>query len=568
MLRRLTVAFALIVAAAAALAQAPAKSPDSSEKTKKPPGNCTVSGRVVSAADGIPLRSARVGLIQASVPRHPLVYATTTDNEGRFEMKQVEAGRYEFYASHIGYLEQHYQAKGADADSGAVLSLTSGQEVNDAMFRLLRAGVITGKVVDDTGEPMMSVNISVLHKPSQEEREDQGPRGRKLEMTSVSVGFTDDRGEYRVYGLKPGEYYVKAAETGEPPFSAGPLEEGSNSMVLHEMGSQYAPIYYPGVLQTDQAQAVTLSAGEEAQADFAMRRIKLVEVAGRVIGPDGSAADHVFVQLSQAGISDWGGESGSGTDSKGEFSIKGVPPGTYIVRAGLHEKDKYYSTQQKIEVGDTKIDSIVLALGGGATIHGRMVTANGAALPSGRIAVHLVPTNDEGPAGFGRADVNKDGSFELDGVTDGSYAVISSSIGPGWFVKSAHLGNEDALQNGVQVEGGAAKGSLNIVVSSDGAQIEGTVTDSDKSQPLSGVQVKAMVDPSSDYNFSRFRATTTDQNGHFVLKDIPPGKYKVSAKLPSSDGSTSATKSDPVTVNLDEREHHALDLKLKVPESR
>jgi hypothetical protein len=90
---------------------------------------------VVGAADGVPLRSARVGLIQASIPRHPLVYATTTDNEGRFEMKQVEAGRYEFYASHIGYLKQHYKANTTEEGEGAVLSLVSGQEVNDAMFR-------------------------------------------------------------------------------------------------------------------------------------------------------------------------------------------------------------------------------------------------------------------------------------------------------------------------------------------------------------------------------------------------------------------------------------------------
>src|ERR1017187_5866934 len=157
MIRRLIVAFALIVVAAAALAQAPAKPPDASEKAKKPPGNCTVSGRVVSAVDGVPLRSARVGMIQANVAHHPLVYATATDNEGHFELKQVEAGRYEFFASHIGYLEQRYQAKGTEEGEGAVLSLLTRQAGNASMFRLIRASVITGKVVDDRGEPMMGV---------------------------------------------------------------------------------------------------------------------------------------------------------------------------------------------------------------------------------------------------------------------------------------------------------------------------------------------------------------------------------------------------------------------------
>src|SRR5271166_5322744 len=165
MLHRLLVVLTVAIFSQVLLAQAPAKLPNNPDATKKPPGNCTVSGRVVSAADGAPLRSARVGLIQANERRHPLVYATTTDNEGHFEIKQIEAGRYEFFASKIGYLEQSYQSKNPD-DEGATLSLSSGQTVDDAMFRLVRAGVITGKVVDDTGEPMMGVNVSVLHKPT------------------------------------------------------------------------------------------------------------------------------------------------------------------------------------------------------------------------------------------------------------------------------------------------------------------------------------------------------------------------------------------------------------------
>lgn len=89
-------------------------------------------------------------------------------------------------------------------------------------------------------------------------------------------------------------------------------------------------------------------------------------------------------------------------------------------------------------------------------------------------------------------------------------------------MKSAHMGNEDVLQKGVQVENGGAGGSLEIVISSAGAQVEGTVTDSDQNQPLAGVQVRARIDPVTDYNRYRSREAVTDQNGHFVLKDVPP----------------------------------------------
>jgi protocatechuate 3,4-dioxygenase beta subunit len=495
------------------------------------------------------------------------VYATTTDNDGRFEIKQIEAGRYNFYASHIGYLEQQYQSKGADDDDGAVLSLTANQEVTDVMFRLIRAGVITGKVVDDTGEPMMGVSVSVLHKPSEEEREERGPHGKKMEMSMVSAGQTDDRGEFRIFNLKPGEYYVKAAETGSPWGFGGAPYSDNYLRVLGELGSEFAPVYYPGVLQLDQAQAVTLGAGEEAHADIAMRRMKTTEVAGRVIGPDGGPGVRSFVSLSLAGVEDWGGELGGMTDSSGEFSVKGVPPGSYYIRAGTQEKGKYYNTRQKIEVGEAKIDSLVLTLGSGATIHGRIRSASGAPLPSGRTMVHLESIGEEGGTGFGFTEVNQDGSFELSGVSDGSYAVMTSPIGEGWFIQSAHLGNEDALVDGLQVEGGAAKGSLEIVASNNGAQIEGTVTDSDKHQPLAGVQIKAQVDPSTDYTYMRSRAATTDQNGHYVLKDVPPHKYKVTAKMPSAGAGVPAIKSDAVAVSVGGHEHRTLDFTLTMPKS-
>jgi len=565
MLHRLLVVLTVAIFSQVLLAQAPAKLPNNPDATKKPPGNCTVSGRVVSAADGAPLRSARVGLIQANERRHPLVYATTTDNEGHFEIKQIEAGRYEFFASHVGFLEQQYQAKGTE--DGVVLALTSGQTFNDGMFRLVRAAVITGKVVDDSDEPMMGVTVSVLRRLTEEELEDAGPRARKQELNPVSVGTTDDRGEYRIYGLKPGEYYIKAAETGEFPPFGGAGEAGSSWMAMHETGSQYAPLLYPGVLQIDQAQPVVVTAGEEAHADFAMRRIKTTEVAGRVVGADGSPASRAYVALRVPNVNDWGGGVASGTDSKGEFSIKGVPPGSYILSASQSEQGRHYHAQQKVEVGEEKIDSIVIAIGRGAKLQGRIIASDSGPVTLNRVQVHLGSISDDETGNSVFTEINKDGTFELDGVTDGSYVLHVGGIEQGWFVKSAHLGSEDVLQNGLQMEKGAAGGTLEIVIASDGAQLEGTVTDSDQNQPLAGVHVKANLDPQTDFNRFRSRENVTDQNGHYVLKDIPPRKYKVSARMPSSGGSAQAIKSDPVVVTLGEREHRAFDIKLTVPKS-
>ena len=152
-------------------------------------------------------------------------------------------------------------------------------------------------------------------------------------------------------------------------------------------------------------------------------------------------------------------------------------------------------------------------------------------------------------------------------MADGGYAPALFGLGEGWFVKSVHIGSEDAFQKGVQVEDGAAKGSLEIVVSNEGAQIDGTITDSEKNQPVVGVQVKARVDPETDYNRMRAKQVNTDQNGHFVLKDMPPGKYKLTAKITSPGNNGPVVKSEAVAVTLGDREHRTVDITVKIPPS-
>lgn len=125
---------------------------------EKPQAPCRVSGRVVSALDGSPLKSSRVVLVQENTHIHPKIFAATTDSDGHFEIKNITPGRYEFTASHTGYVDRKYQSKGND--EGAVLALQPGDDVTDTVFRLLRAGVIAGHIIDENSEPMAKVTVS------------------------------------------------------------------------------------------------------------------------------------------------------------------------------------------------------------------------------------------------------------------------------------------------------------------------------------------------------------------------------------------------------------------------
>jgi protocatechuate 3,4-dioxygenase beta subunit len=526
----------------------------------KPPEPCTVSGRVVSAADGMPLRSAHVGLVEHEEKRHPAVYAAITDGDGRFKLEKVPPGHYEFYAARTGFISQQYQEKGS-GEGGATLSLSPGQVVDDAMFRLAPAAVISGRVVDEAGEPMMGVYVAAMRRPTKEEREKWNQRSKRERLMESGSVVTDDRGEYRLFGLKAGEYYIKAAEAPDEAYERrGNAMQWDDHELEREIAARYAPLYYPGVVQLGQAQAVQLRAGEEMQADFEMRHIKTVQISGHVIGADGKPAVRTYVSLMAADEDYSGSQLGEAVDTKGEFTIKGVPPGSYTIHAGQMIEGKRYTTRQKIEVGEANIENVVLSFNSGVNIKGR-ITATASGIVLQRTHVWLRPLDDD--AGNNFAEVKSDGTFELNNIGDGNY-ILRAGGEIGWYMKSARLGATDAIQNGIQIERGTAPGSLEIVLSNDAAQLDGAVTQDSK--PVVGASIRVEPDPETPYNEHRTRHGSTDQNGQFSIQTIPPGKYKVIAKLPSESPETPALASEPQTITLGERDHQTL--RVELPEAK
>jgi protocatechuate 3,4-dioxygenase beta subunit len=538
----------IVVAALAQTTAPPHDKPDENSRSL-----CTVSGRVVTAADGTPLRSAHVALRPELSGPHPDVYGTTSDSDGGFIIKNVKPGRYEFLATHSGYVDQQYESQGTH--DGAVLALKPGQEVTNIFFRLVMAAVVTGRVNDENGEPMVGTQVVALRKPSVEELDRFSPY--RPELVSAGSGQTDDRGQYRIFALKPGEYYLRATESGEMPH--GYVSFGSGYWFREWLGAQYAPVYYPGVLQPDQARAVPLRAGEEMQADFSMRRTKAVEIAGRVIGAGGGPATKVYVNLDQRGADDFADEVGAATDEDGRFRFKGVFPGSYIIKAYERREDGIYEShaRQKVEVGNENIESIALVLSRGANLRGRISTAGLGSVDLERIRLELGPASGSEDIGAW-CGVKKDGSFEFKNVEDGDYFFQLSGIDQGLYVKSVRLGSDDVLAKGIQVEKGAIAGNLEVIISTASAQLDGFVTIHDR--PVIGSRVRVANDPETPYNRFRSDMVSTDQTGHFVVNDIAPGKYRVIADSPGSSDGAPVSSSDPQTVTLAEHDHQTMQI--------
>jgi protocatechuate 3,4-dioxygenase beta subunit len=546
------------VAALILLTQNPV--PQSSKLAEKQPPPCTVSGRVVTAADGTPLKSSRLALIPEHRTRESQVYAAASDSSGRFIIKDVPAGRYQFLATHTGYVDQYYQSRGAD--SGAILALQAGQEVKDILFRMTLAAVITGRVNDEDGEPIAFVQVVALRRPTEEELEDlKVVSSRSQETLPAGMAQTDDRGQYRIFGLRAGEYYIKAVDQYEPMFQM--FQMGHESVVREALGSQYAPVYYPGVTQIGQAETVLLSSGQEAQAEFAMRRIRTVDISGRVISVDGKPAD-VYVSLEEFPTADYGVEHSTTADAKGEFKIKSVAPGSYLLHAQQHSfgADTNYHATQKIEVGADNIDSIMLALGRGVSFSGRVRISGTGTIRFEQMLLQLFSQDDQSERAWTR--VKKDGTFQFIDVPDGTFAFRIYGLEENWYLKSVRLGADDLLAKGLDVEKGESSGRIQVVVSNNGAELGGSVTQDEK--PVIGARIRLTPDPETRFNRFRSHTAFTDQSGRFSIVGLAPGQYRVIAKASAPDREN-ANSSDSESVSLSEHDHKTVELTVAPPQT-
>jgi uncharacterized GH25 family protein len=161
-----------------------------------------ITGRVVAADTGRPLKRARVVAGGGGRP-----HAASTDEQGRYRITGLAAGSYTIAVTKAGFVDGAYGQRRISG-SGVPVDLTDGQQAANIDVRLSRGGVVTGHVLDEEGEPLARAMVTVMRQ--------QYVRGQK-QLTSAGADQSDDRGQYRIFGLPPGDYFVSA--------SAGGLEQ-------------------------------------------------------------------------------------------------------------------------------------------------------------------------------------------------------------------------------------------------------------------------------------------------------------------------------------------------------
>jgi hypothetical protein len=418
----------------------------------------------------------------------------------------VTPGSYRLLVERTGYARQEFGQR-ALGRRGVSLTLSSGQRMTDLLFRMVPAGVITGRVFDESGEPVVGVIVNVLRRVYRE-----GQVGFEGGQSDRS----DDRGEYRIFNLMPGKYVVSATPLG------GIAGFGVRRRGGAEAGEEtYVPTYYPGVIDPETAVPLEISPGQELTGiDFTLTPQQTVRVRGRVLAAGSGRGATQVVLLPRAQRAPFRGRAREDSvEQDGTFELAGVAPGSYILAAMRHEPDETFSAREPLEVGNSDVEGITLALMPNGTVAGKVVVEGGT-LPEGRMFVNLRP--EDALSRGGNARVQADGTFQIRNVSMGEYQVTVGGAPADFYVKSVRRGNEEYRNRSLSLARDSA--GLEVVLSPAGARVEGQVL-TDENLPASGVTVVLVPARELRHLRAAYRTTVTDVTGQFVLRGIPPGDY-------------------------------------------
>jgi hypothetical protein len=506
-------------------------------------GTGRIRGRVMSNDGSGPIRRAQVRVSGPDIAPK----ASLTDGEGRFEFRDLPAGRFNLQATKSGYVTVQY-GQTRPFESGRPIELADKQSLDNADISMPRGSVIAGRIVDEFGDPVPDVVVSSLRQTWSNGR-------RRLTPTGGRLATTNDLGQFRIYGLPPGDYYVTAslragvemiemdlmtlsgASTGSGPSASAPK-------------SGYAATYYPGTANVGDAQKITLAPGQESSSiDFALVAVRLAKVSGIVIGSDGKPLEGSAISLVPAGRDSGIVFMASSTRSAkdGSFTLNSVPPGDYVLQA--RSVQVITSTQgdnvmmfRAVSMGnggDQEAGSMPLSVAGedvvnlmvttnrGGTAVGHVVFEGGAKPPTNAIRLTSIAADSDGQMmGAAGAGLKEDGSFELKGLT-GQRLIRVGSAPPGWTLKSVKLNGTDITDTGAEFKVGESTSGLEVEMTNRATSVTGGVTGNDGSV-LKDYTVVIFSESPEQWRYPNTRwvtGTRPDQDGRFKVQNMPAGTY-------------------------------------------
>jgi protocatechuate 3,4-dioxygenase beta subunit len=494
--------------------------PSQAQSTANLRGAGVITGRVLIGEK--PAANVLVGVVRSEtgLPSTGGVIAkNTTDAEGRYRLEQVPAGNFR-----VTPLAPGYVVAGDNAtfnEQGKRAQLSEGETVEGLDFKLTRGGVITGKVTDTSGKPLIDQRLSVMKLEAGGRKSQWNPAGNYLMLN------TDDRGVYRLYGLPEGNYLISAGTGGRGTPSVG------------VRGQTYQRTFYPDATDENQAKPVEVSPGFETK-DIDLRllpeTVKGQSVAVRVVDGESGApmpGMSIYFGTYQGGRLD--AYYATTADSQGVARFDGLKAGRYGTQLRGDGQSEYFSEVVAVDVADSEVENIELRAQRGATITGKLVL-EGVTDPSlqvrlsqVRLIVYSQPTVTAGgpppPSMPSFSKISPDGSFRTSGLPPGKVR-FSVSPAPGLagltFLR-AEL--EGVPQEGIEVGTGQQVANVRLVFAYGQTNIRGQVQIVNGTLP-EGARMSAVIRPENGQNYG-FKGAQVDARGRFTIEGVLAGEYEL-----------------------------------------
>lgn len=513
----LTRAAVFIMALTSAVLYAMAHPAAQQQKEDNPTGS--ISGRVT--IEGKPAPDIVVMFMPSESSRKLDIASAKakTDREGLFQLTHVPAGSYRITAFTPAYIPETDRQFFRE---GKTVMLAEGESLEGINFELKRGGVITGRITDANGGPLVRQRVSLVK---------IGEKGQKQGFYTRNqlMMLTDDRGIYRVYGIPPGTYRVSVGVS---------LNRGYVSMGV---GDRYLPItYYPSVADESKAALIEVSMGSETTGiDITTGRVeKAFTVRGRIISADTGKplANQEFGYGAVAHTDSEGdflGNSASDmrSDDKGEFRIDGVLPGKYAAFLSMEEGSELYATAAPFEITNEDISGVELKVYRGASITGAVIIEGlGEQEAASKLSEIKLAAFVQTSIRMFQAPgikINSDGGFRLTGLQPGKAQIAILYPPPkGIFLQRVERDGAEQRE-GLELTAGENVSGVKLVMGYGTGVIRGQVKVETEGDLPAAVIIRATLQRKEENGLPLQRTAVTDARGRFIVEGLVSGEYRL-----------------------------------------
>jgi hypothetical protein len=496
----------LLLLVLASLVQAPQLQP----RTLTPEtGTAVIRGRVTDKESGRPLARATVAIWLASRRIENL-----TDEDGRYEFTNLPAGGFSVSATAGEHSATHamtgFETRDERGRRVTRLLLKDGEVRERVDIALPRALAINGRVLDDRGDPLARVSIRV---------QNAGRGGRHGGYPRK----TDDRGQFRVFGLPAGTYTVCA--------------DIDTSSVRASLGTastpRLIPTCYPSASEQD-AERIEIASSDAEGVEIRMRRVATFTISGVVVGEAGGTFEGGSLTLTQ-----YNGNGSSTTpmplDAGGSFSIPNLIPGEYFLRASMVPSGMFSSASRgaaraelPVRIDTADVTGLVLAMKMPAQVSGR-IAFDGVANPTAeRLRMFVAAQRKDDRHGERQPPslVTPDLTFELIDLM-GPMTVSVNGLPRGWIVREVRYRGRDITD--VPTEFRTGDDAIEIALTNRGAVVRGRVTDASGNPTTYGRVIIFPADAARRRHPPGHMAGAVSKNGRFSLQPRRAGDYLIVA---------------------------------------